>query len=425
MKRDIVPVTHLEAEVSVPGSKSLTQRAMVIAALAEGSTTLYEPLLAEDTLLLASALKEVGADIIVEEKAIHLKPIERIQSPFHPLYFGNNGTGIRLMTALVALGQGKFVLTGNERLCERPMAPLIYALQSLGVKALSREGKGTPPTEIEARGVEGGKVTLTDIESSQYVSALLIAAPHMLKGLELELKGRIPSQPYIEMTMEIMREFGVEVEAEFPRLFRVNPGQRYVGRTYTVEGDASSASYFFLAAAVTGGKIRVVNVNPKSGQGDMRICQILEELGIEVNLHAKGVEVIGKPTARGFFSFDLKDIPDMVPTIAILAAVREGVTEIMNVSHLRYKESNRLYALARELNRVGIRVEEKEDGLIIHGGNPHGAEIETYGDHRIAMSFACLGLTVPGITILGSECVGKSFPSFWERFEKLEKSGKA
>ncbi|HOJ51666.1 MAG TPA: 3-phosphoshikimate 1-carboxyvinyltransferase [Syntrophales bacterium] len=422
MKREITPLHGIKAEVTVPGSKSFTQRALVIAALAEGESTLYDPLFAEDTHLLMAALKAVGVTLRCEDNRICISGLKHPPvAPKNPLYLGNNGTGFRLMTAFCALGEGKFILTGDRRLCERPIFPLIYALKKLGVKASCQGEMGTPPVEIKASGITGGQVTLRDVESSQFVSALLMVAPYMPRGLSLTLLGKVPSLPYIEMTCETMKAFGVEVETPAPGTYGVKGGTSYRGCTYQVEGDASSASYFFLAAALTEGKVRIRNLSAKSKQGDLRVLEIMEQMGIQVTRDDSGLEVIGKPLRKGDLTLSLADIPDMVPTLAMLAAVREGKTVITDVAHLRHKESDRLHVLATELNNIGVRVEETADGLIIFGGTARGGEIETYNDHRIAMSFACLGLRIPGIVIRGSECVSKSFPDFWEKFEALRK----
>jgi len=420
MDREIKPLLHPKATVYVPGSKSITQRALVIAALAAGKSVLHHALKAEDTRLLMEALRALGVGI--EEEGETLSVSGRASSwlvPSGPLYLGNNGTGIRLLTALVALGDGRYVLTGDGRLQERPISPLVCALRELGVEVDATGDKGTPPVTIDAAGIRGGKVKLQDLESSQYISALLVAAPYMAAGIEIFLNGHVPSFPYVAMTIDTMRDFGVDVDDSIPLRLAVPPGQRYVPRSYEIEGDASSASYFFLMAALTGGQIRVANIPGSSRQGDLGILPLLSQLGVTVHTWEGGIEVVGTPLIPGDFTFDLGTMPDMVPTFAVLAAVRSGRTVITGVAHLRYKESDRLHALATELRKVGIRVEERDDGLVIDGGVPHGAEIETYRDHRLAMCFACLGLRVPGIVVRGSECVTKSFPRFWDEVARL------
>jgi 3-phosphoshikimate 1-carboxyvinyltransferase len=262
-------------------------------------------------------------------------------------------------------------------------------------------------------------VTLRDIESSQYISALLLCAPYGTGDTLIELEGRVPSLPYVDMTIEAMTQFGVDVQRDTAHCYLVKSGQRYRGIRYWIEGDASSASYFFLAAAICQGKVSVENINPWSLQGDIGFLSLLETLGCSVLWEKNRVELAGRELHGGDRVFDLGDMPDMVPTLAVLSALRPGRTVIENVAHLRLKESDRLSALATELGKTGIPVEERKDGLIITGGQPHGAEIETYNDHRIAMSFAVLGLAVSGISIRNPACVSKSFPGFWGELEKL------
>jgi 3-phosphoshikimate 1-carboxyvinyltransferase len=276
-----------------------------------------------------------------------------------------------------------------------------------------------PPVVVNAHGLNGGRITLKDIESSQYVSALLLCAPYTVKGMELLLQGEVASAPYIELTVSVMRAFGAEIKQTGKYEYHVAAGKIYHGRKYFVEGDVSSASYFLLAAALLKKPIRVKGIGINSKQGDLRLLTILEKLGCRYASGEDWIEMNCGKLAEGNFTFDLNDMPDMVPTLAVLAAFRSGETSITNVAHLRLKESNRLRALACELNRIGIAAQETVDGLIIQGGRPQPALIETYNDHRIAMSFAIAGLAVSGIEIADKKCVDKSFPGFWEELKKL------
>jgi len=417
---EIKPIKRLDAVVSMPGSKSYTQRALIIAALAEGTSFLRNALRSEDTGYLIEALRALGADIFVQDEDIIVKGTGgKILNPGRELYLGNNGTAMRFLTGIATLGHGEYILTGDTRLRERPVKPLLDALSEAGIDARGRDGSGFPPIRINAAGFPGGNFILSNIESSQYVSALLITAPCGAGDTVVELRGRIPSMPYVEMTREAMNIFGVPVAKETPNLFCVKRGT-YRGIKYLVEGDVSSASYFFLAAAICGGKVRVENVNPQTLQGDIGLLDIMEELGCTVRRGDRMIEVTGGDLRGGEHFFDLGDMPDMVPTLAVLAACRPGRTVITNVPHLRLKESDRLAALAAELKRTGIPAEETEDGIVIEGGKPRGAVIETYDDHRIAMSFAVLGLAVPGTRIRNPGCVGKSYPGFWQEMEKIE-----
>lgn len=406
--------------VKVPGSKSLTQRALVIATLAQGRSTLRNGLVSEDTRYLMEGLRSLGAGISsFGDEMVITGTGGQIENPGRTIFLGNNGTALRFLTALVSIGKGTFILDGDPRLRERPVRALLEALKSLGVRVASRDGKGHPPVTIEAGGISGGRIVLTDVESSQFVSSLLICAPYAAGDVEIQLKGRVVSEPYIDMTLKVMEYFGVKAIREGEGYFKVTCGSRYAGNEYLIEGDASSASYFFLAAALCQRRIRVDNMRPDSLQGDIGVLDIMEASGCSVIRGDSWIEIVGRPLCGGEQRLDMGKMPDMVPTVAVLAAFRPGRTVITCVSHLRFKESDRIAALVNELNRLGVRAEETDDGLIIEGGKPQGAAIETYKDHRIAMSFAVAGLAVPGMMIRDKHCVDKSFPGFWGELGKL------
>ena len=418
--KKIETVRNVEATVRIPGSKSFTQRALVAAFLAEGESFLRNALLSEDSIYLLEALKELGAEIRLEGKDVRVTGSGgRLKNPGRSIYLGNNGTAMRFLTSLVSLGEGEYTLTGTERLCRRPIGALVAALRSLGVEARSKGGDGFPPVVVNGGGLPGGPVVFKDIESSQFVSSLMICSPYAQKETVISLKGAVRSYPYLEMTKEVMEAFGVPVHQDQPNRFRISGRERYQSREYPIEGDASSASYFFLAAAICGGRVRVENLNPRTRQGDMGFLSVLKKIGCRVLRGDSWVEVLGGDLNRGEFAFDLGNMPDMVPGLAVLATRRFGRTLIRNVAHLRLKESDRLKALATELRKIGIQAQETNDGLTVEGGPAKGAEIETYDDHRIAMSFAVLGLAVPGIAIQNPGCVGKSFPDFWEKLGGL------
>jgi len=417
----IKPLCSLDAVVAAPGSKSYTQRALVLAALAEGESVLLNPLIAEDTTILLSALQELGADAVVGEGEFRVIGTGGRISPLKPgreISLGNNGTAMRLLMSIAALGKGDYVLTGGPRLCERPVQPLIGALGQLGGRAESLKQDGCPPVLVGGGGLRGGKAVLENIESSQFISSLLLAAPFADLDVAVEVRGEIPSRPYVDLTIQAMSDFGVDVAVK-DQSFLVEAGRKYNARRYRIEGDVSSASYFFAAAALCGGRVRVLNINPKTRQGDIGLLHILERLGCRIRKGYYDIEVAGGDLAGGEITFDMGEMPDVAPTVAVLAAVRPGRTVITNVAHLRVKESNRLQALAAELRKTGVHAEELPHGISIEGGNPKGALIETYNDHRIAMSFAVLGLAAPGMRIADPGCVGKSFPGFWKALETL------
>lgn len=409
---------EIKATVCVPGSKSLSQRALVAAALARGNSEISNVLVSQDTTYLIGGLRELGAKIVESENGFAVFGTGgRLSAGGRELFLGNNGTALRFLTALVCLGKGQYVLTGEKRLCERPVGALADALQDMGVNIQTTNH--CPPVQISADGLVGGKVTLKDIESSQYVSALLLCAPYTTKGIDLNLEGDVVSTPYIDLTIAVMKDFGADIRQTGQYAYHVNAGEIYQGRKYFVEGDASSASYFFLAAALLKKTIRIEGISRQSRQGDIKLLDVFEKLGCKVSSGETWVEVTGGNLVTGDFTFDLKNMPDMVPTLAVLAAFREGQTVISNVAHLRIKESNRLAAIVAELSRVGIDARELPDGVVIQGGQMHPATIETYNDHRIAMCFGIAGLVVPGIEISDKKCVDKSFPSFWEELKKL------
>ena len=417
---EIKPLNHVDATVEVPGSKSYTQRAFVIASLAKGRSILRNVLISEDTRYLIEALRSLGVEILVSDRDVIITGSNgRIYNPGKAIFLGNNGTALRFLTTLVSLGKSEFILDGSSRLRERPVKALLDGLKTLGVTSFSKDNKGYPPIKIDANGIQGGEVTFADVESSQYISSLLIGAPYARGDIEIRLEGKTVSEPYIDMTLNVMKQFGAEVSRDERNLFSVKSGQWYRGQRYIVEGDASSASYFFLAAAVCRGRVRVMNVKSDGLQGDIGLLGIMESLGCAVVRGDTWVDVIGEQLREGDVLIDMGNMPDMVPTLTVLAAFRPGRTAITNVAHLRLKESNRIAALVNELNRIGIIAQEKDDGLVIFGGKPHGADIETYNDHRIAMSFAIAGLAVPGIRIKDRHCVRKSFPGFWDELKRL------
>ncbi len=423
----ITPVSTLDAVVTVPGSKSLTQRALIAAALAQGTSQLLGPLASEDTHYTMEALRAMGVACDDADPACWRVEGKGglIQQPQQDIFLGNNGTATRFLTSVASLGNGTFHITGSERMAERPILPLIQALQGWQVEISSDAGTGCPPLTILAKGLAGGKTILPEGKSSQYLSSLLLVAPYAAAPAELEVQGEILSKPYVEMTLAVMADFGIRVEAA-PGLnyFRIPQG-KYQGRTYQIEGDASGASYFFGAAAVTGGKVTVANVPVPSLQGDAKLLPYLARMGCRIEQTAEGITVIGSQQLEGI-EVDMGDMPDVAPTLAVVAAFAEGPTVINNIAHLRIKECDRVSAVVTELRKMGAEVEEEHDRMIIHGkaggSNLHGARIETYNDHRMAMCFAVAGLRVPGVEITGEGCVVKSFPDFWERFGRLASS---
>ena len=418
--KQIKPIKGINAVISVPGSKSYTQRALITSALASGRSIIRNPLISEDTEHLIEALHSLGATIAQEgHDLVVVGTSGRLVTPSSALYLGNNGTGLRFLTGTICLGHGTFVLDGNSRMRQRPIQPLVDALCETGVNAWCVEGNGCPPVKVRAWGLPGGKIRLTRGLSSQYISSLLLAAPYAEKDTEIEVLNPLPSRPYISLTMDVMQHFGVEVSVSEERLFYIKAPQAYQPTEYVIEGDLSSATYFMAAAAILGQTIKISNINPDSLQGDLRFLDILETMGCKVATSFDGVEVTGPLSNHEDLSFDLNEVPDMVPALAVVSAFRKGKTALKNILHLRVKESDRVAALTRELRKIGARVEEIADEMIVQGIATQGAEIDCYSDHRIAMSFAVAGLAIEGISIKDPGCVRKSFPGFWEKLESL------
>lgn len=414
---EIKPLQRCAAVISIPGSKSYTHRALITSSLAQGVSFLTNALRSEDTIYTAQGLEKMGIKITWEKEGVRVEGKGGfLKKGAENIYLGNSGTSMRFLTALAALREGRTCLDGNERMRERPMGELLRALSALKVKAYALKNNGCPPIIVESRGLAGGKVVIKGKESSQFLSALLLVAPYSQNDLIIEVEGELASKPYLDMTREVMSAFGVEVMGELPILY-VRHGQRYLPQNYLIDGDASNASYFWAAAALTKGRVEVDNLRPDSSQGDLKFLELLRRMGCHIKRKEKGIEVQGAPL-KGIEA-DLNSMPDVVPTLAVLGAFASGETIISHIEHLRYKESDRLKAVATELRKMGVKVEEGKDWLRIVGGQVHGAEIETYQDHRLAMSFAIAGLVIPGVKIKGEECVAKSFPNFWEKLKEL------
>ena len=406
------------SDVTVPGSKSYTHRILIASALSDGIFTVYNGLKSEDTLLTLNALRQMGINIHVERDRFVVHGTNGILKPCNdPVYLGNSGTSVRLLTAVAALGQGVYTLTGTQRMGERPIQDLLDGLVQMGVDARSVKANGCPPVEVKGGGVLGGAVALKCGVSSQFLSALLLIAPYTTHGIEITVIEGPVSRPYVDMTVDVMEELGVEVRRDGYEYFSVAGGQVYSAGTYEVEPDCSQAGYFWAAAALSGANIKVKGTSTKSRQGDVRFAELLEKMGCYIEHAADGITVSGGPLSA--ITADMSDMPDMVPTLAVVAAFAKGTTVIKNVGHLTAKESDRLGSVVTELSKIGIDASCHETGMKIKGGHPHGAEIDTYGDHRMAMSFALAGLKIPGIVIREERCVEKSFPEFWDVFESL------
>jgi 3-phosphoshikimate 1-carboxyvinyltransferase len=417
---EVKPLSHCDAVVTIPGSKSYTHRAFILSSLADGESILINALRCEDTEHTTQALLKFGVEVFWEGDRVRvLGKGGKFEGTDDGINVGHSGTSMRFLTALASLKKGTTLLDGSERLRERPMGELLNGLGELGVKAYSQKGNDCPPVIVESQGLKGGTARIKGRESSQFVSGLLMVAPYALRDVHIEVSSPLSSKPYVDITRDVMSAFGVEIQNQGYSSFFVKAGQRYLPQQYRIEGDASNAAHFFSAAAVCGGRVKVKDLNPVSTQGDIGFLEILERMGCRVTRGSDWIEVL-RGELHGI-EIDMNEVPDLVPTLAVTAAFARGKTVIRNIGHLRLKESDRIHALAVELSKMGIRVKEEENGLEIEGGNPYGAEIETYDDHRMAMSFAIAGLAVPGVKIKGERCVDKSFPGFWKTLQELYK----
>ncbi|HLK40195.1 MAG TPA: 3-phosphoshikimate 1-carboxyvinyltransferase [Polyangiaceae bacterium] len=406
--------------VRPPGSKSYTNRALVLAALASGRSAIEGALFSDDTLHMARALPALGVPVSADEGASRFvvdgcggaPPAARAS-----VFVGNSGTTARFLAAVMALGHGVYDLAGDVAMAKRPIQPLLDALHSLGVSATSIRGNGCPPVRVESSGVDGGAVQMPGGLSSQYFSALLMVGPCTRRGLTIDVDGELVSKPYIEVTAQAMSAFGATFRNEAFRRFEVPPG-RYRAITYGVEPDASAASYFFAAAAVTGGRVVVPGLGARSLQGDLGFVRILERMGCRVRQTDAETEVCGPPKLRGI-DVDMSDLSDTAQTLAAIAPFAEGPTRVAGIGFIRRKETNRIAAVVTELRRLGVRAEEEDDGFVVHPGAPRPADVETYDDHRMAMSFAIAGLVAPGVRIRNPGCVSKTFPGFFDALGAL------
>lgn len=424
------PITPFRAAVRPPGSKSLTNRALLLAALAEGPSILRGPLLADDPTQMFNALNALGFAPAFDDdqQVVRINgcngaiPVRESQTNLH---LGNAGTAFRFLTATCALGDRRYQLDGIERMRQRPIGQLVDALKQIGGKIDYAGEEGFPPLLVHGTGLEGGELVMPPTLSSQYISALLQVAPYCRKGLTIRFDGPVTSRPYVEMTLALMRTFGVASEADeaFTRV-SVSPG-RYHGTDYAIEPDASNATYFLAAAAVVpGSTCTIEGLGKRSLQGDVGFADVLYSMGAGLLFGNDFITVIGPKEGhmlRGI-EVDLNHMPDVAQTLAVVALFAQGPTTIRNVGNLRVKETDRLAALRNELTKLGATVEIDGDDITIEpppGNKLTPAAIDTYNDHRMAMSFAVAGLRSPGVTINDPSCVEKTFPDFFEYLGRL------
>ncbi|MCC5664438.1 3-phosphoshikimate 1-carboxyvinyltransferase [Nostoc sp. CHAB 5784] len=411
----------VDATVEIPGSKSLTNRALLVAALAQGDSVLENALFSEDSEYFAKCVEQLGIPITLNSHLAQIQVAGRggdIPAKQANLFVGLAGTAARFISALVALGNGEYRLDGVPRMRERPMGDMLTVLEAGGATINFEGNSGFMPYTVYSRQFAGGNFRLKANQTSQQLSALLMIAPYAQQDTNIEVEGTLVSQSYVKMTCRLMADFGVEVIQIGDNQFQIKAGQRYQARHYTVEPDASNASYFFAAAAVTGGRVRVKHLTKQSCQGDILWLNVLEQMGCQIKDSDDYTEVTGPKQLQGI-DIDMNDISDLVQTLGAIAPFASSPITIRNVEHIRYKETDRIKAVVTELRRLGVKVEEFPDRLKIEPGPITPAAIETYHDHRMAMAFAVTGLKVPGIVIKDPGCTAKTFPDYFTRFFQM------
>ena len=415
MKLKIKP-SKVSGVVWAPPSKSYTHRAIILGSLAQGETVIENFLASDDTLYTINACRYLGVNIQSDGKTLKIMGTGgqlSVQPGQETVFVGNSGSTIRMVAPLAALATSRVVFDGEVRLRQRPISDLLSALKSLGVQANSVNGDGYPPIEVQGGRLLGGEVAISGMTSSQHISSLLMIAPYAERNVRIKVIDGLHSKPYVDITMDAMQQFGVEIRNYNHKEFIVASGQRYKGRHYDIEGDYSSAAYFFAMAAIGQTPITVANLNASSVQGDRHFLDLLSQMGCYVN-YREGEVKVARDKVLTSITVDMGDYPDIVLPLAIVAAFARGMTKITNIGHLRYKETDRINDTATELSKMGIKVKVTESTMSIDGGKPKGATIETYGDHRMAMSFATAALFAEGDTIInGAEAVTKSYPGFF------------
>lgn len=414
----------LAAVVSLPGSKSITNRALVCAALAGGSSHLRHALEADDTYAMVAGLQALGVEVDAHwnERRIEVQGCAgRPMADAAIVDARLSGTTARFLLPLAALGAGHRRVDGSNRMRERPMADAIAAARALGAEVAHAGAPGHLPVDLVGGSLVGGEISMRGDASSQFLSGLLLAAPAMPRGLTVHINGPLVSRPYVTMTTRVMAAFGVDATQPDPVTWAVAP-QLYRGTDYVIEPDASAASYVFAAAVIVGGSVRVRGLGAGALQGDLAFVDLLERMGARVDRSGPDTVVASDGPLRGI-DVEMSDISDTAQTLAVVAAFADGPTTIRGIGFIRGKETNRIEAVVTELRRLGINAEEQSDGLVVRPGPLRPGLVQTYDDHRMAMAFALVGLRVPGVQIADPGCVTKTFPGYWRLLDELRGSG--
>lgn len=415
---EIKPIKALDSEITVPGSKYIANRVLLLAALANGLSKIKNVPDNEDINATIEALKKFNIDIKINKKNKEIiinGSNGNIAALNEKINVRNSGTLMRLITGFASLAGGKTTITGSERIKQRPIKELLMSLNDLGVKCSSKNN-GFPPVEVEGGTLNGGTTKIKGNVSSQFISSLLIISPYAKNDVEIIVENGLVSKSYVDMTIGLMEKFGVNVKRDNYRRFKVMSGQKYAAKNYVIPADWSSANYFLAAAAIVPGKIKASGLD-LSQKGEAEFVDVLKKMGCKVKKNSDYIEVSGNKKLNAIEA-DMSAMPDSVQTLAAVAAFAKGATRIKNIGNLKYKESDRINDTANEFKKIGIKAAAKGDELIIEGGNPSSAAIDPHNDHRMAMSFALIGLRT-GIKIENPECVAKSFPNFWEKLKEI------
>jgi len=419
MIRELKPIEKLSGELSVPGSKYVANRLLMIAAMAQGKSLIKNIPFNDDIRHALQALSQLGVDQRRVKNDLYFNgcaghfPAGKVE-----IDVGESGTLMRFITALASLHPNITIISGSQRIQQRPVGILLRSLQELGIKGRAWQDE-YPPVVIDSGKLQGGATTIDGCISSQFISALLLIAPYARQPVKINLSSELVSRRYVDLTIALMETFGVSVKREGYRHFYVDNQKQYQAREFTISGDWSSANYFLAGAALTGGQIKVNNLDPQSQQGEARFGEVLERMGCQVQSTPRALKLTSAGPLQGV-EVAMGDMPDAVQTLAVLAPFARGTTRITNIAHLKYKECDRIQATAQELRKLGASVTVTDDALAIEGDTTlQGGQVATYNDHRMAMSFALIGLRIPGIGIQDPDCVNKSYPGFWEQLKQL------
>ena len=414
-------IRNMDIKIETPPSKAHTLRALIISSLADGKSTIYKPLLGQDQLNVIKCLEGLGVEIKRENNTLTVYGTGgKYASASEELNVGESGVGMNFLTSAACLSDKPVIVTGAKRITERPVSGVVEGLHQLGCKIEYLEKEGFPPIKVYGGGIRGGTAQISGQKTSQYFSSIVISSPCADNKVTLKCTDEMTEKPYLDISLQLMAEFGVAAENDNYKEMRIPNDRKYSAREIKIEGDYSSASFFFLAGAICKTKVTVTGLNPATKQGDKAFLTLMEKMGCRVSKTDAGICIQGGKLHA--IEADMSNLPDLVPPLAIAGAFAEGTSRLTNIGHLRHKECDRLAVIASQLNKMGVLAQCDETSLTIQGSPKiHGADIDPHNDHRIAMSFAIAGLVTGNQVIKDEMCVGKSFPDFWEKFEVFSK----